>query len=294
MILNKKTEYAFFLLIMLIINAVTNTAKAQNDDWREKMKYLQYSPRYFGPNAFPMPELRSGIIGTKWEVELRGEYHTYKGDRTKNIYARLFAPIADGRAGYEVSYIIYEYYNMTPETVAERHAAGTSWKTGAHGDVLVSAFCQLLKSEKWADIMLEGTLKTASGNRTADARYTDASAYWFNINIGRNLYMNADKTTSLRIQGLAGFYCWERANDQVHRQNDAITYSAGLSGIYQNLSANADIVGIRGYKNNGDRPLQLRTKVNYEYRKNILSFRYKHGMKDSLYDSFSLAYIRCF
>ena len=293
MILNKKAEYTFFLFIMLAINAVTNTAKAQGDDWREKMNYLQYSPRYFGPNAFPVPELRNGITGTKWEVELRGEYHTYEGDRTKDIYTRIFVPIANGRAGYEVSYILYEYYNMTPETVTERHAAGTSWKTGAHGDVLVSAFCQLLKSEKWADIMLEGTLKTASGNRLADARYTDAATYWFNFNIGRNLFESADKTTTLRIQGLAGFYCW-MTNDQVHRQNDATTYSAGVSGIHQNLSVAADIVGFYGYKNNGDRPLQLRTKVNYEYRKNILSLRYKHGMKDCLYDSFSLAYIRCF
>ena len=83
-------------------------------------------------------------------------------------------------------------------------------------------------------------------------------------------------------------------NDQVHRQNDAITYSAGLSGIHGNLTAAADVVGFYGYKNNGDRPIQIRTNVNYEYRKNIISLRYKHGMKDGLYDTFSLAYIRCF
>ena len=288
MILNRKTIYTF----VLIITAITNTVKAQ--DWpRENMDYLQYSPRYFGPNAFPMPELRSGSIGTRWEAEVRGEYHTYEGDRTKDIFARIFVPIANGRAGFEVSYIVYEYYNMTPETVKERHAAGTSWKTGAHGDVIVSHFYQLLKSDKWADIMIESSLKTGSGNRLADARYTDAATYWFNLNIGRDLFVNTDKTTSIRMQGLAGFYCW-MTNDKVHRQNDAIVYSAGISGIHQNLSAAIDIVGVYGYKNNGDRPLQLRTKVNYEYRKNILSLRYKHGMEDSLYDSFSLAYIRCF
>jgi hypothetical protein len=227
------------------------------------------------------------------EAELRGEYHSYKGDRTKNIFARVFVPVAKGLAGLEVSYVIYEYYNMTPETVEERFAAGTSWKTGAHGDVIVSSFYQVLRNEKRMDIMVESTLKTGSGNRLADARYTDAATYWFNINIGRNLYKSADEKTSVRIQGYAGFYCW-MTNDLVHRQNDALTYSAGISGMHGNISATADIAGIYGYENNGDRPIQIRTKANYEYRKNILSFRYRHGMKDSLYDSFSIAYIRCF
>ena len=293
MIFNKKIIFTF--VILLIISALTNYAEAQDSDdiWREKMKSLVYSPRYFGPNAFPLSDLKSGRLNTKREVELRGEYHSYKGDRTKDIFARVFIPIAKGLAGLEVSYIIYEYYNMTPETVEERHAAGTSWKSGAHGDVVVSSFYQILKSEKWMDIMAESTLKTASGNRLVDARHTDAAAYWFNLNIGRNLYKSNDNKTSVRTQGYAGFYCW-MTNDEVHRQNDAFTYSAGISGTHNNISATADIAGIYGYKNNGDRPIQIRTKANYEYKNNILSFRYKHGIKDYLYDSFSLAYIRYF
>ena len=143
------------------------------------------------------------------------------------------------------------------------------------------------------DIMVELSLKTASGNRLADARYTDAATYWFNLNFGRNLYQSADNNTYIRMQGYTGFYCW-MTNDKVHRQNDAFNYSAGISGVHRSLSASADITGIYGYKNNGDRPLQLRINANYEYRKNILSLRYKHGMKDNLYDCYSLAYIRCF
>ena len=292
MIFHRAKVSILLSVAMLSVSAATNTVKAQ---WtHDDLDYLQYSPRYFGPNAFPMPELRSGSIETRWEAEIRGEYHTSKGDRTKDIFARIFMPVADGRAGLEVSYIIYEYYNMTPETVKERHAAGTSWKTGAHGDVLISSFYQILKSDKWVDVMVDVNLKTASGNRLADARYIDAPAYWFNMNIGRNIYKSADNKTIIRLQGLTGFYCWQRANDKTHRQNDALTFSAGTSCIHHNLSFAADIVGIYGYKNNGDSPLQLRSKVNYEYRQNILSLRYKHGMKDCLYDSFSLAYIRCF
>jgi hypothetical protein len=290
MIFKKNTIYILF--IILFASIIPNKGLAEND-WRENMKYLQYSPRYFGPNAFPMPELRGGFLETRWEIEVRGEYHEFEGDRTKDIYARLFVPVANGRAGLEINYVIYEYYNTTQETVEERHAAGRYWENGAHGDVIISSFYQLLKSEKWADIMLEATLKTASGSRLVDARFTDAASYWFNVNIGRCLYKNTEHKSYIRAQGLAGFYCW-MTNDMVHRQNDAFIYSAGISGAYKNITLNADIAGLHGYKNNGDRPLQLRTKLNYEYRKNILSFRYKHGMKDALYNTFSLAYIRCF
>jgi len=290
-----KNKIVFTIVFLLIISAMTNYVKAQDDDdiWRERMKFLKYSPRYFGPNAFPFPELKSGRLSTKIEAELRGEYHSYEGDRTKDIFARIFIPVAEGRAGLEVNYVVYEYYNMTRETVEERFAAGTSWKSGAHGDVIVSSFYQILRSEKWMDIMAEVALKTASGNRLADARYTDAATYWFNMNIGRDIFNSRDKKTSVRMQGYAGFYCW-MTNDAVHRQNDAFTYSAGLSGSHGNITAAADIAGIYGYKNNGDRPMQIRTKVEYEYKKNIISVKYKHGMKDWLYDTFSLAYIRCF
>ena len=296
MVFNKKHSFTFFTAIFLIFSALTNYAVAQDDEdlWNhEKMKDLQYSPRYFGPNAFPVPELKSGRLDTRWEAEIRGEYHSYKGDRTKDFFARVFVPIAEGRAGLEVSCVAYEYYEMTPETVKERHAAGTSWANGAHGDIIVSSFYQLLRNEKWIDIMVEASIKTASGNRLADARYTDAASYWFNMNLGRDLYNSADENSFIRLQGYAGFYCW-MTNDLVHRQNDAAAYSIGISGAHSNLFVAADIAGIYGYKNNGDRPLQLRTKINYEYRKNIISLRYKHGMKDYLYDSYSIAYIRCF
>ncbi|MDR1525397.1 MAG: hypothetical protein LBS79_09140 [Tannerella sp.] len=291
MTFEKKTTCLLFFILTASI--AINKGFAQDTDWREKLKDLQYSPRYFGPNAFPIPELHSGRTGTQWEVELRGEHHAYEGDRTKDVYVRTFIPVAEGRAGVEVGYIVYEYYNTTQETVEERHAAGRYWESGAHGDIVISSFYQLLRSERWADIMIEATLKTASGNRLADARYTDAATYWFNLNAGRYLYKSPGEQYSLRIQGLCGFYCW-MTNDIVHRQNDAVLYAAGISGLYGNFTFNADIAGFYGYKNNGDRPLQLRTKLNYEYRENILSFRYRHGMKDSLYDSFSLAYIRCF
>jgi hypothetical protein len=141
--------------------------------------------------------------------------------------------------------------------------------------------------------MLDTNLKTASGGRLCDARYIDAVEYGFNLTLGRDLYRNAARTFALRVQGTGGFYCW-MTNDLIHRQNDAILYGVGSSATYKNAHLSIDYSGFNGYKNNGDRPVMLRTKFNFEYKRNILSLRYRHGMKDALYDTYSVAYIRCF
>lgn len=281
-----------FIVFSLALAVFSLDGYSQEGVWQEQLRLLQYSPRYFGPNAFPVPELRNGSIGSSIEVEIRGDYHYYEGDQTKDVFTRLLVPVANGCAGVEVSWVVYEYYEMTRSTVEERHAAGTSWKTGATGDVIVSSFYRLLNNAQTA-ITLEAALKTASGNRLADARYTDAASYWFDINIGRSLYRSADNKCNVSIQGLCGFYCW-MTNDIVHRQNDAIVYSGGMSGKFRDITFAVDIAGLFGYENNGDRPLQIRTKLNYELSRNILSLRYGHGMKDDLYDTYSLAYIRRF
>jgi hypothetical protein len=288
----KKIDIKHIMLLFVII-LFSLDCYPQGDSWREQLEFLQYSPRYFGPNAFPVPELRNGHIGNRIEAELRAEYHYYTGDRTKNVLARLLIPVADGRAGLEVSGVMYEYYKMTQATVEERHAIERSWKAGAAGDLIISSFYRLLKNSRGTALTLEAAFKTASGNRLVDARYTDAGAYWFDVNIGRPLYRSASNEYNVSLQGLFGFYCW-MTNDIVHRQNDALVYSVGVSSKLRNVSLTVDAAGLSGYENNGDRPFQIRTGLNYEFSHNILSIRYKHGMKDNLYDSYSLAYIRCY
>ena len=279
-------------LISIILISFISSVRS-DESWRDQMKDLIYSPRYFGPNALPIPELRNGLIGTRWEAEVRGEYHHYEGDKAKDLYARLFIPIANGLAGVELYGVIREDYKMTEETKTERHAVGTEPPISCHGDFIISSFYQVLRNEKWCDIMISANIKTASGNRVCDARYTDAAAYWFDTSLGRNLYQNADKTAAVRMQMMAGFYCW-MTNDLIHRQNDAFLYGIGTSGNYKNISLAVDYAGYHGYKKNGDNSMAIRTKLNFEYKKNILSLRFKHGMKDNLYNSYSIGYIRCF
>ncbi|MDR2041227.1 MAG: hypothetical protein LBP98_02785 [Tannerella sp.] len=280
-------------LVVTGLSCCLSLLHAQSDSWREQTKLLIYAPRYFGANAFPLPELRSGKTGKRYEIELRGEYHYYTGDRTKDVYARLFVPFAKGRAGLEVSGVIREDYLTTEETKEARHAVENRPPIPCYGDVIVSSFYQLLQSDQWCDLMLGCSLKTASGGRLCDARYTDAATYWFDLTAGRDLVRSADHSAFLRVQGMIGFYCW-MTNDLVHRQNDATLYGLGLGAGYKNVLLTCDYAGFYGYRHVGDHAVSLRYKFNYEYKKNILSLRFRYGMKDHLFDTYSAAYIRCF
>lgn len=51
-------------------------------------------------------------------------------------------------------------------------------------------------------------------------------------NLGRTLWKRKDVNASIRVQALAGFYCW-MTNDVVNRQNDAFCYGAGVLGTYR-------------------------------------------------------------
>jgi hypothetical protein len=91
-------------------------------DWRDRMENIIYSPRYFGPNGFPIPELRESVVARRFEIEVRGEYHYYSGDKTKDFYTRVMIPIVKEKAAIEISAVVFEDYKLTPETRDERFA----------------------------------------------------------------------------------------------------------------------------------------------------------------------------
>jgi hypothetical protein len=284
-----------FALTLFFVSAATFAQEGETD-WAYKTLLLVYSPRYFGPTAFPVPELGSGKAAEHYEIELRGQYHYYSGDQTKDLFLRALLPVVKGRAGVEVSFIPVEKYKLTPETRDERNAVETECVPGVFytGDVVISAFYQVARSDKWVDLACSLNLKTASGGRLCDARFTDAATYWIDLTAGKDLLKSADGKRALRAQAMAGFYCWMTNDVLKHRQNDAFLYGLGLSAQIRNFGFSSNLAGFSGYENNGDRPLLWRNNLRLEFRNNILSLRYAHGMQDSLYDTYSVGYIRKF
>ena len=99
---------------------------------------------------------------------------------------------------------------------------------------MAEIFFQILKNKKWVDLLISANIKTASGGRLCDARFTDAASYWFDLTAGKDLYTNPAGTFSLRAQAMAGFYCW-MTNSIQNRQNDALCYGLGLQGTCHNF-----------------------------------------------------------
>ena len=60
-------KYLFRILLATSIFALSAT-DSHADSWRDKTELLIYSPRYFGPNAFPMPEMRDGQVSERYEA----------------------------------------------------------------------------------------------------------------------------------------------------------------------------------------------------------------------------------
>ena len=146
-----KIQILRFCLVVSCLLAYVSPVKAL--EWWEKVEYLTYSSRYFGPNAFPIPELVGGSLSSRWEVELRGEYHKTRGDQTKDIFTRLYIPVVKGRVGVNVSWVFQEWYEMSPEVRDERYAVELKSPIVCRGDVIFNFYFQALRSEKWMDIV---------------------------------------------------------------------------------------------------------------------------------------------
>ncbi len=262
-------------------------------DWRDQMQKLIYTPKYFGANAFPIPEVRSGIVGDKYELEVRYDYHKADGDETQNIFGRLFVPFGKGVAALDVRWIPVEYYKTSEAIRIERNASRTDPSSEVHGDIMVIAMFQLLKSKKWLDAELSAGLKTGSGNMLVDARYTDAANYWFDIHAGRNLFSNEKERLNLRLAVMGGFYCY-MTNSLIHRQNDAWMLGGGLKAQVKNMFLDADIRGFEGYWNQGDQPMLFHTKLKYAYKNHAIYFRYQEGLHDYIYQTYSGGYVFSF
>ena len=175
------------------------------------------APAFFGPNAFPVPEMSDGLTCDHLHLELAADgYFGYKGDRTADLFARVHIPLFTRWANLSVWMPVYEWYNQ---------ADGTG--SGA-GDVYLSTDVQVLhhswfknkgeRAKYIPQMTVRVGLKTASGEQFARQRHYDCPGYFFDATIGQSVPV---KQIELRFAGSVGFLCWQTANA---RQNGAVMY----------------------------------------------------------------------
>ena len=291
----KKTYLLFFLFMLQSITIFAQGTWWNNENNWDRItpweRYLTLSPGYMGPNAFPVPEVKTGQIEKSLTFETAVEGHFNEHEETKNIFTRLFIPFKNKKVGLQLFIVPFEMYKYDEFIRKQRSSTDYNGQGVASGDLYIGTHIQVIENHiVLPDILLTINIKTASGNQYGAARFSDAPGYYFDLSFGKSIELSQE--TKLRLYAMLGFYAWQ-TNLPDHFQNDAVIYGLGANLEFKNLCINQNFGGFDGYLDNGDHSqvyrLDIQTKLNSSVNYGI---RFQYGMKDFDYQSirFSMLY----
>lgn len=271
--------YIFAVISSLIVNINAQTVK--------------YAPAWFGPNANPVPEFTDGRIPAKTTISLMGDYYFGYGDETKNGYFKIEIPLVAERVSFKIWSTVFEHYKVTPELSDYRQMNG-NLSGKSNGDFYVQTRISLLKEKKYAPaIILNSTLKTASGTNFNERRYFDTPGYYFDVEFAKSVYTKWKFINELRAVGNLGFLCWETTGS---RQNDAPMYGVKIIAGNQNWKLDNTLSGYWGWMHTsatygadyGDAPLVYAAKLTIMKSKIDYFAQYQYGINDFPYHQLRL------
>lgn len=236
--------------------------------------YIPMVPGKMGPNALPVPDNQVGRIDTTLNFLLSQEVHIAPNDFTTNVFTRVNIPIKNA-AALSLWWVPFEYFK-TDSVVRDSRAARTRNATGtAMGDVYIGMHIPVITDKNgWPDLLLSINLKTASGTRLHDARFTDSPGYWFELSAGKTFNWSAKNT--IRWYASSGFYVYQ-TNRTDYFQNDAFMIGGGIDVCANNFSLRVQTNSYVGYLNDFDTPLVVRCEMRYNLKKQILFARIQRG-----------------
>ena len=236
------------------------------------------APLYFGPNAFPIPDMLDGRTQSCLRLELAADgYWSYRAsNRTADVFARVLVPLFTDRVNLALWMPVMEWYKQENQS---GHGAG---------DVYISTDIALVKNQiKAPQIALRLAMKTASGGEFSKARHYDCPGYFFDLSLGKSIYVGRDKQQSilipeekdveLRISGSAGFLCWQTDNG---RQNDAVMYGVQFLVRSRYISLRETFSGYAGWERDGDCPMSIKSQLSGYIRGFEPYVQYQYGIKD--------------
>jgi hypothetical protein len=275
--MNFRWVLSFFFLggPLLLHGQVDYTWWNEKHHWDGTTPWLQYIravPRYMGPNALPVPEIRDGRTGDSLSIRIDMDAYLSKGDQTQNLNGRLVIPVVREKVMLEFFGIPVEHY-MTDTLVRDERCSreydGKGWSAG---DFYFGTVIQLVKNRgRWPDLTLGLTCKTASGENVEGARMTDGAGYYFDLGVGKDI------SPFMRFHGMIGFYAWQ-TTDVESRQDDAFLYGMGATFHKGSFFWQHDVSGFTGYQGNGDDPIVYRTTIGTRMGRATLGLNYLAGL----------------
>lgn len=262
------------LLLLSSLSPAAATTPVRVPDLSEKSGV---APLWFGPNAFPVPEITDGRVKERLTVELAGDY--YKGrlttgrDDTYDQFLRAWIPLFSPRVNLSLWMPVLEAWRYDDGVrEARRILSDPAADPGfGSGDVYVGLDIQLLtETQRRPALMLRSVLKTASANCFGYARDYDSPGYFFDATVGKGF-------GRFRLSATAGFLCWQTGTG---RQNDAIQY--GLGAFYDGnvVHVAAQWGGYVGWERYGDAPMSARLRLGFEAGKFEPFLQLQQGLHD--------------
>ncbi len=247
------------------------------------------APFYFGPNAFPVPDMLDGEVSGKLLVELGGDYYVgFAKDWTADVFAKLSVPLFTERARLTVWMPFVEFYGYTAERKRQcRLSDSIPSKGHDSGDVYVATEIYLLKEKTLCPALaIRAALKAASSDKGFyNARNYDCPGYFFDATLAKSIKFKNNFFEELRFVGSTGFLCWQTDNG---RQNDAVMYGLRVKLQMKYLTIQETWSGYVGWEKDGDRPMTLKTNVVGRVGNFEPFFSYQYGLKDYPFHQFRL------
>lgn len=247
-----------------------------NKSWYQ---YMTYTSGFFGPNALPVPELYDGKIPSGHQAEVSTDVFWGYGDQTQSFSTRFVYAAIPGKLTISGWGVLAEHYSTT-DAVRDLRASQVenAEETLLIGDLYLSTTVGLLQEKRLQpDLNLEIVLKTSSSKTSSSARYFDTPGYYFNLTAGKSIPFKYGLIDELRLVGNYGFLCYQL--NQEH-QNDAALFGGKMLLTTGKFTVEGGIHGYSGWLHQGDRPLLLRSKLNYRSGSATFFIQAQHAFRD--------------
>ena len=243
------------------------------------------APNWFGPNAFPVPEMTDGRVREKLTVEVAGDYYrghlTNGEDHTRDLFLRAWIPLFSDRVNLSLWMPVVEHWSYDASVrEARRILSDPNLDPGyGSGDVYVGLDIQLLtETSRRPAVMIRSVLKTASANCFGYARDYDSAGYFFDATVGKGW-------GCFRLSATTGFLCWQTGTA---RQNDAVQYGLGAFYDGEVLNVAAQWGGYVGWERCGDAPMTVRARIGFDVGRFEPFLQFQQGLRDYPFTQFRL------
>ena len=246
-----------------------------------KAQKVNYSPAYFGPNANPVPEFTDATIPAKTSLGLAEDFFFGFGDNTVSAKLTIEVPLLPEYVSLKVWLNTLEFYRVSEEVRAKRNMPNGNLSGKANGDFYVQTRIRIFKEKTIVpSVILNSTLKTASGTNFEERRYFDTPGYYFDVEFGKSIHTQNKLVSEIRGVANLGFLCWETTNST---QNDAPMYGGKLILSNKYIDFENSLSGYWGWMRNGDNPLIYSSKIGYKTNHVNFHLMYQYGINDFPY-----------